>query len=54
MIIHFEQMDVKVEQHDRLNWTAHAAELYGHGETMMEAIVDLREKLKQEEEENEM
>jgi hypothetical protein len=50
-IIHFDQMDVTVEQHHRNEWTAHATENYdydspmGYGSTMMEAIVDLREKL---------
>lgn len=54
MIIHFEQMDVKVEQHYKTEWTAHEVENYdydspmGYGETMMEAIVDLREKLEEE------
>jgi hypothetical protein len=51
MIIHFNEMDVEVTQHYATEWTAHEAINYdydspmGYGSTMMEAIVDLREKL---------
>lgn len=50
MIIYFDQMDVKVEQHYRNEWTAHEADYdldkpVGYGSTMMEAVVDLRDKM---------
>jgi hypothetical protein len=63
MIIHFEEMDVEVSQDNYIHeWTAWGAGTYdcdfngesfvvtcpmGYGSTMMEAIVDLREKLKE-------
>ncbi len=54
MVIHFNEGDVKVEQHHASEWTAHVVENYdydssmGYGSTMMEAIADLNEKLKDE------
>ena len=51
MIIHFEEMDVEVTQLSSGKWQAipcivnDARE--GYGLTMMEAIVDLREQLKE-------
>ena len=61
MIIHFNEMDVEVSQDDYIHeWSAWRAGTYdcdcdqdgffptctiGTGKTMMEAIVDLREKL---------
>jgi hypothetical protein len=63
MIIHFEEMDVEVSQDDYIHeWQAWEAGHYdcdcdqdgffptytiGTGKTMMEAIVDLREQLKE-------
>jgi hypothetical protein len=50
-IIHFNEMDVEVQEHYKNIWTAHAAENYdydspmGYGKTVLEAIADLAEQM---------
>lgn len=52
-IIHFNQMDVEVCQETNGKWKAFDGDgsfplnVVGHGSTMMEAIVDLREQLEE-------